>query len=478
MARAARSQKDRVQPQSFLDCLRYFLTPQVWKQVQRAFQPHRALRWRPQPLLFVLLVMTWCSGESLEERFETAKAFYVASYQRKRRPGKTVEGFHKALAHVPARALRLVAAAVRARLEQVFAQHLVVDGFVPLGCDGSRLECPRTPELERRLLAKPKKPASPKRPATPELEQDLTSTLKRPSPPMVFVSAFVHLSLGLLWSWRLGGAHASEHDHLVRLLPTLPRKALVVADAGYVGYQLSYALNKAQHSFLIRLSSNAPLYTTERVAVSRFREGPAYYWPLQVQQDKQPPIAVRVIRLQHQRKIDVWLMTNVLDSDRLPLSTASKFYRWRWRNEGLFRTYKRTFGKVKLMGRTVAQVHREAESSLLAVQLVLAQGVLALEAVGEANGDLPSARLVLLEIRAEIRDVTGSYLGPRQCRSYLERLKQTRQKKRRRRTNQVRRPWPGRVDHKPPKPPRFLKMGTDLKDLLAETLGIQKRAGC
>src|SRR5262249_20165783 len=37
------------------------------------------------------------------------------------------------------------------------------------------------------------------------------------------------------------------------------------------------------------------------------------------------------------------------------------------------RTYKRTLGKVKLVGRTVKQVHREAEGSLLAVQLLLAQ---------------------------------------------------------------------------------------------------------
>jgi hypothetical protein len=456
MARVTRPPKAKAPPQSFLDCLRYFLTPQVWKQALRAFRPHQALRWRPQPLLFVVLVMTWCSGASVAERFETAKAFYIASYQRQRRPGKTVEGFLKALAGVPARALRAVAAAVRARLESVFAPRLLVDGFVPLGCDGSRLACPRTPELERRLRADP------------------TSE----GPPTVWVTAFVHLSLGLLWSWRLGGAHASEQHHLVQLLATLPRLALVVTDAGYAGYQLLQSLIQAEKSFLIRLSSKAPLYTTERVVWHRFREGLAYYWPLAMQQKQKPPIAVRVLRLQRRRKADVWLMTNVLDRDRLPRKTASKFYRWRWRNEGLFRTYKRTFGKVKLLSRTVAQVHREAESSLLAVQLVLAHGALAWEGRGEAGRALPSARQVLVEIRAEIGYATGMYLGPRQRRSYLTRLQQARRVRRRRRTNQVRRRWPGRADHKPPKPPKFLKMGTDLKKLLAKTLGASERADC
>jgi hypothetical protein len=489
MSRASRKKEDPVQPQAFLECLRYFLTAQVWKQAQCAFEPHHAFRWQVQPLLFVLLTMTWCAGESVEERFETGKAFYVASYQRKRRPGKTLEGFHKALANVPARALRGVATAVRVRLQQVFAQRLVVDGFVPLGCDGSRLECPRTPELQKRLLAeskKPKKPkASPDSVAAEELGQPETqpphSKAKALPLPMVFVSAFVHLSTGVLWSWRLGGPHASERSHLLSLLATLPLQALIVTDAGYVGYELMMGLVKSQRWFLIRLSSQAPLYSTERVALKRFREGLFYYWPGEIQRAEQPPIRVRVIRVRAARKIDVWLMTNVLNAEQLSLSTASKFYRWRWRNEGFFRSYKRTLGKVKLMNRTVAQVHREAEGSLLAVQLVLAHGLLALpQRMGDdSNSMVPSARLVLLEIRAEIRNVTGMYLGPRQRRNYLDRLKQAQlkqmrreQSRKKRRKEKVRQLWPGRAEHKPPKPPKFQRMGTDLKKLLEKTLGI------
>ena len=74
------------------------------------------------------------------------------------------------------------------------------------------------------------------------------------------------------------------------------------------------------------------------------------------------------------------------------------------------------------MSRTVAQVHREAEGSLLATQLLLAQGALALAPTASGRSELPSARKVLLEIRMEIRNVTGMYLGPRQCQTYLQRL--------------------------------------------------------
>jgi Transposase DDE domain len=473
----------KVQPQSFLECIQYFLTPQVWKQVLRDWNPKNALRWQPQPLLFVVLVMTWAAGDSQAERFETAKAFYVASYQKKRRPGKTLDGFQNALARVPARALRAVATALRDRLQAVFAPRWLVDGFVPLGCDGSRLNCPRSPELEQRLGTHSKKAKKAKPATTPP---DAPSTLPKDPPapppadgptefpPTVFVTAFVHLSLGLLWSWRLGGAHASEQVHLVHLLATLPRLALIITDAGYTGYQLLQGISqKADRFFLIRLSSKSPLYTLERIAVQRFREGLAYYWPKDMQEAEQPPLKVRVLRLLGHRKKDVWLMTNVLESKRLSRKTASKFYRWRWRNEGLFRTYKGTFGKVKLLSHTVVQVHREAESSLLAVQLVLAHGLLALPEGGEAGSVLPSARAVLVEIRAELRNVTGAYLGPRQRRTYVERLQEAQCPRwRRQRHNQVRRPWPGRKDHKPPKPPKLRKMGTDLKKLLKKTLAM------
>src|SRR5437870_4980996 len=100
MARSS-SRSAPVQPESFVECLRYFLTASLWKQVLGRLRRGKASRWQPQPLLFVLLVMTWCAGDSQPERFETARAFYVASYQKRRRPGTTCEGFQKALARVP-----------------------------------------------------------------------------------------------------------------------------------------------------------------------------------------------------------------------------------------------------------------------------------------------------------------------------------------------------------------------------------------
>jgi hypothetical protein len=476
-----------VGPQSFLECLGHFLTPQVWKQAQQAVPRRRAWRWQTQPLLFVLLCMTWCTGDSLPERFETARAFYLALHQRRRRPGKTFAGFEKALAALPMPVLRAVASAVRGRLMRVFAARFTVDGFIPLGCDGSRLACPRSAELERRLgLGKKKNrkrrqkktaPASAQVPTEQPHEATAATKTRAAGTPQLWVTAVLHLGLGVLWSWRLGTGNASEREHLRLLLDTLPRGALLVADAGYVGYHLMASLQAAGLAYLLRLSSRAPLYVPDKSTLKKHREGLVYYWPQKVQNQDLPPIPVRLWRLRGERG-DIWLITNVLDEERLPRRTAGKFYRWRWRNEGLFRTYKRTLGKVKLMSRTVVQVHREAEGSLLATQLLLAQGALTQPATASGKIVPASPRKILLEIRIEVRNITGMYLGPRQAQTYAERLAQAHWRERQQRSRKIRRRWPGRQDHKPPGPPQILKMGTILKDKMEKTLGIAQHGSC
>jgi hypothetical protein len=437
--------------ESFLGCLRQFLTPQVWKQAQQAGRRPRANgRWSTQRLVFVLAVMTWCCGDSLPERFETARAFYVACHPGRKQPGKTFGGFQQALEKFPTAILRALAAGVRGQIAKLFGAHLMVHGFIPLGCDGSRLNCPRSAELEARL----------------------GKANKDGAPPSLWLTAFVHLKTGMLWSWRLGKGDASEQHHLMHLFKTLPRAALVVCDAGYLGYELLQALATAQVSFLIRMSSRAHLYTTENTPLERFREQILYYWPVtDVQKKGLPPIRVRLLRVRGP-KVDVWLLTNVLDRQQLRHSLAAKMYRWRWRNESLFRTYKRTLGKVKLMSRTVAMVHREAEASLLATQLLLAHASWA-QMCGSNHiiVVLASPRQVLLEIRREIMVRIGQSLGPRQHKSYLHRLRKACCEHRpHRRSSKIRRPWPGRKDHRPPKPPKFHVMTKEQKALLNKIL--------
>lgn len=432
----------RPHARSFLDCLREFLTPEVWKQAHRGRKAKKkSSRWATQPLVLTLLVMTWCCGDSQPERFETAKAFVATCLPKRRRPGQTVQGFHKALAKLPLAALRAVAAGVRRRLAAVL--DLKTEGFVVLGCDGSRLECPRTEELERRLGC----------------------VGKAKSAPALWVTALVHLRTGLLWSWRLGKGDAAEREHLRQLLPTLPAGTLLVADAGFNGYWLAQAIVAAGAAFLIRVSGKDSLYTEAGASVPEWSEGTVWLWPEVAQRKRQLPLPVRLIRLRGKQGRDVWLLTNLRDPGRLSAAAAGRYYRWRWENEGLFRTYKRTLGKVKLLSRTVRLVHREAEGALLATQLLLAQGVRSLAPSGPpTEPQRCSPRQVLLVIREEI------YGGRSQRRRgrFGQRLAEAKPEVRRRRTGKVKRRWPRRVDHKPTKPPRFLTLTDRHKALWAK----------
>jgi hypothetical protein len=445
--KAARKLRQLQQPQSLLEYVRQFLTPQVWKQARHVVPRHRAHpRWDLQPLLIVVLAMTWAAGDSQAEKFQTARGFYVASYEARKRPGKTLQGFQKALSRVPMRQFKALAAGVRDQIRLRFAERLLVDGFEPMGCDGSRIECPRSAELEARLR----------------------QAGKDNSAPTVWVTAFVPLSTGLLWSWRLGPGTADERVHLRRLLATLSPVALIVADAASMGYELAWAILETKRSFLLRMSSKIDLYTLEHATLKTWSEGPVYYWPACVRTKGKPPIPCRLIRVpaKGQVKKDVWLLTDILDPARLSLATAAKFYRWRWRNEGVFRTYKRTINKLKLSSRTVRLVHREAEASLLALQILLAHADLALRPKQTVEGPVLSPRKVLIEIR---RELNGN--ATRRQGAYAQRLEGCRAESRHQKSPKASREWPRRTPHKPPGPPVLKTLTDEQKVLLQEHIG-------
>jgi hypothetical protein len=451
--RAARQKLSR-QRRSLVEILREFLTPALWKQahqVRRRTQKKVSSRWMVQPLVLMLLLMTWSHGDSQAERFECAKAYCQVCLHKRRNPGKTVQGFQKALARLPMVVLRTLASGVRGVLAARLGVHWYVEGFVPIGCDGSRVECPRSTQLEERM----------------------GQAGKDKSAPTLWVTALVHLRWGVPWAWRFGKGTASEREHLGCLLSELPRLALLVADAGYFGFRLAEQLVQRKVMFLLRMSSNVTLYTLKNVRMEHYREGEVYYWPSQKDRKKgAKPLHLRLIRIRAKRRCnDVWLLTNVMDKQRLSHALAGRMYRWRWQNEGCFRTYKRTLKKMKLVSRTVRLVHREAEGSWLALQLLLAQGVLAqtqrmaqrpLSACDCEQEVKCSPSKILSAIREEINS------APRRRRpKYEARLQQAQAERRQRTSAKASRVWPRRKPHEAPKPPKLRKLSIAKKRELA-----------
>jgi hypothetical protein len=197
------------------------------------------------------------------------------SCPKRKRPGEHLSGFEKAVAKLPMPVLRVLAAAIRGRVEAIFGDRWKVGNFIPLGCDGTRQACPRTEELEERL----------------------GTFGKEGSPPMIWNTSIVHLTLGVPFCRRLGkGGKASERSHLISMLRWLPAMALIVTDAGYVGYDVVARMILANVFFLIRMSSNATFYSETNEPLDEFREGIVYYWPKTQQNEGKPPIRGRLLR--------------------------------------------------------------------------------------------------------------------------------------------------------------------------------------
>jgi Transposase DDE domain len=469
------------------DSIDQFLTPALLRQAYKPFRssrrtpqppsqrphnrnrpPRRACnrpnrRWDLKPLILVLVSLTWCPGETLEERFQNACDFTNAARPKRRRTGGTFTGFQKALARLRMSVLVILARGIRDQFLRQLGPALLEHGFLPLGCDGSRLECPRTDDLLRHL--------------DPAGNAD--------SAPTLWITALVHLTTGVPWHWRVDTGTASERHHLKAMIAELPATALVICDAGYDGFELASALNRARRSFLIRLSSKVRLLTEDHVEMASYHQGRAYYWPNEVQTAGRPPLPVRMIRVAGKVPAkDVWLLTNVLESERLSVEQAGRFYKMRWENEGMFRTYKRTLKKVKLVSRTVRAVRREAYGSLLATQVLLATGAVALDqkrrraAAARANSarrpvvSTPcSARKVLTAFRTCLR---ACYQEDRT--TLQERLAESERERRVRDTPKQKREWPRRKPHEAPKPPRVLTMTEEQKSLLAKHMSDSEAA--
>jgi len=440
--RQARGRRLRTRKVSFQRALHQFLTPQVWKQGHQAWQcKHSNCSWSLKAILWVLMLMTWVKGDSEQERFLHARNFFLSKHRREKRPGTTWEGFQQALRRLPIPVFRALAEGLRQQIGERWINGLRIGGWLPIGCDGSRLECPRSQQLEKRL----------------------GQAGKDDSAPMVYVTALALLPLGLLWAWRLDKGTGNELQHLTQMLPTLPEKTLLVADAFYLSYELYRSILKVKAAFLMRMSSRAHLYSESNVPLERFREGWIHYWPEYAQDQRRPPLRLRLLRVRS-KKCDVWLLTN-LDKQELPRRRAGQIYRWRWRNEGLFRTFKRTLDKMKLRHRTTPLVFREAEGSLIALQLHLAFTAQMME----EEKTTASPRRFILRIRGEV--VRGiSTLGPRQLQRYQDALEEIHDESPNRQSSKTRRAWPRRKEHKPPKPPKFRKLTTRQKNLLAKTL--------
>jgi len=301
------------------------------------------VKWSPQRLFWMAILMTWSADQTLQARFDEARDVLRALFP-KWPLGKTYTGWYDAQLEwleplQPALKKRL-----RQQIEAQAGRHWLREGWCAFAADGSRIECPRT-------LAN---------------EKELKCAGREKTGPQLFVTTLLHMGTGLPWDFRIGPGTASERRHLEEMAPDLPKNALVVADAGFTGYELFRRLLRADQNFLVRVGSNVHLL---RKLGYFEREGPdlVYLWP--EKNWHEPPVALRLI-VRRQGKKTMYLVTNVLDQRALSNRSAGILYEMRWGVEVFYRTFKQTLEKKKMLSHTPDAARCELTWSLYGLWLL------------------------------------------------------------------------------------------------------------
>src|SRR5262249_31735911 len=157
-----------------------------------------------------------------------------------------------------------------------------------------------------------------------------------------------HMGTGLPWDFRIGPGTDSERRHLEDMLASLPRQALVVADAGFTGYDLYRRLLAAGQNFLIRVGANVHLLR-KLGYIEHEGADTVYLWP--EKNRHQPPVALRLIQ-RRQGKKKMYLVTNVRDPRALSPKSAGVLYEMRWGVEVFYRSLKQTLAKRQMLSRS------------------------------------------------------------------------------------------------------------------------------
>jgi hypothetical protein len=319
------------------------------RQAIAEFLPHRGLplisgkgRWSDRLLVIVMLVMVWSGLPTLADRFAEARRSVVDMYPTRKRPGRSFAGFMKILVRHSERLLRVITGELRRSLPERLGEQWRTAGWLVFTVDGTKIDCPRTRANQKHLPAGG----------------------KDKSGPQMLLVCLIHLGTGLLWSWRRDTARGSERGLLRQLLVDLPAKCLLVADAGFVGYEILRAIIQQGHAILMRVGANVHLLKELGYQV-RQRGDLVYLWPQQMQERGQAPLVLRMITVTDGRNRRMCLLTSVLSEQELSRELAIELYRRRWGVELFYRSLKQILGRRKMLSDSPKHAQVELDWTVL-----------------------------------------------------------------------------------------------------------------
>jgi hypothetical protein len=259
-------------------------------------------------------------------------------------------------------------------MEQIGGKFWRIDRWVPIAFDGSRSSAPRTKSNEDALCAKnygKGKTAKYRKKKSKGMRRKKNQKNKaQPQEPQAWITMMWHMGLRLPWSWRLGPSNSSERQHVMEMaeIGTFPKNTLFCGDAGFIGYAFWSRLLARGGNFLVRVGANVSLLTAqENCSLKKAGKGfLVYCWPKTMMQSGQPPLRLRLVQV-YLGKTKVWMLTSVLDEQKLTIKMMVRFYKMRWGIEVEFRGLKQTLDRAKLRCRNAKRLLVELDWSILAM---------------------------------------------------------------------------------------------------------------
>ena len=375
------------------------------------------------------MLLAWGEGQTLGARFdETVELGRL--WHPHWKLGTSYGGFTAALGRWRTELVPALVRRFQRIMREMAGSHWTRCGWCVLAADGSRIEAPHTTANEAGLGC---------------AGRDKTA-------PQVFLTTLWHMGLGLPWDFRLGPGTDSERRHLEDMLGGLPPKALLVADAGFVGYELCGRVLQAGHSFLLRVGGNVSLLT-ELGYHTLERGGVVYLWPENFRD--QPPLVLRLVKLKRGKQT-IYLLTNVLDPAELPDQDASLLYEMRWGVEVFSRSYKQTLDRRTVKSRTPATALAEVAATMLGLWLLglLTVSRLLARRVDPLEWSVAKARDAVRRAMREPRATRRSGRG-RPPRSLDRDLAHAQRDRYLRRGPKAARNYPRKKRERPPAPPKI-----------------------
>lgn len=314
--------------------------------------------WSARALATAALLWSWSDELSLGDRFRKARQITCKVLRMRKPPATSYQAFLKLLNKWTPHFVELLAQGFRRQMIKCFPRRLRVAGFLVFAADGSRIDLPRTNSNEKAYAAACSRPQRGKK-----KRRKKKQTKREVNTSQLWITTLWHLGTQLPWSWKLGPSDSSEREHLRQMVGELPRKSLMVIDAGFYGYELWREILASGCEFVVRVGSNVHLL--KKLGYTETRGDIVYFWPLREARRSQPPLVLRLVVLQDKRN-PVYLVTSVLDDKRLSNKDVAQIYQQRWGIEVFYRSLKQTFDRRKLRSRNSDNAYTEAQWSLLA----------------------------------------------------------------------------------------------------------------